>query len=451
MGKIASPKIVTPIPGPKAKKIMERHNRCVATSTHNPEHAPLVIESGKGVWFKDVDGNTILDFSTGIAVLNTGIRHPEVQKAVEGQLNRIWHGAGTDYYNLEQVELAEELEKVAPGNFDKKTFLSNSGTESVEAAIKILKWSTQRKLFLGFMGAFHGRSFGSLGLTASKPVHRSRMFSVMPGVHHVPFPNPYRNTWKIDGYEKPDDLVNRVIEYIEEDMFGHYVPAEEVAGIFFEPIQGEGGYVVPPKNFFKELKKLADKHGIKLVSDEVQMGMGRTGKMFSVEHFGIEPDILCIAKALGSGIPIGATVFRKELDFGVSGVHSNTYGGNMLACAAALATIKVIKNGLVQNAAKMERLFRERLQGLKDKYEIVGDFRGLGLAWGVELVKNRKTKGYARDAREKILLEALRNGLALLGCGASTIRLIPALCITEEEAKIGLDIFERAVAKVGKK
>ncbi|MGQ9641950.1 MAG: acetyl ornithine aminotransferase family protein [Candidatus Bathycorpusculaceae bacterium] len=445
------PKIVTQIPGPKAKKIIEKHHRYIATTTNDPEYAPLVIDSGEGVWFKDVDGNVILDFSSGISVLNTGIRHPEVQKAIEEQLNKIWHAAGTDYYNLKQVELAEELEKITPGNFEKKTFLSNSGTESIEAALKISKWSTQRKLFLGFIGAFHGRTFGSMSFTASKPTHRSRQFPTMPGVEHVPYPNPFRNPWNIDGYENPDELVNKVIDYIEEYMFNHYVPADEVAAILFEPFQGENGYIFPPKNFLKELKKLANKHGIKLIADEVQSGMGRTGKMFAVEHYGVAPGIICLAKALGSGIPIGATVFRKELDFGVPGVHSNTYGGNMVACAAALATIKVIKDGLVQNAAKLEKLFKERLQEMHDKYEIIGDVRGLGLAWGVEFVKDRRTKEYATEAREEILLEALKNGLALLGCGKSSIRLIPPLCITEEEAKIGLDIFEKAIVTVAKK
>jgi 4-aminobutyrate aminotransferase len=285
-----------------------------------------------------------------------------------------------------------------------------------------------------------------MSFTASKPHHRSRMFPVMTGVEHVPYPNPYRNPWHIDGYEQPDELVNRAIEYIDEYVFNHYVPADEVAAILLEAVQGEGGYVVPPKNFLRELKKLADQHDIKLIDDEIQMGMGRTGKMFAIEHFGVAPDILCTAKALGSGIPIGATVFRKELDFGISGVHSNTYGGNMIACAAALATIKVIKGGMVQNAAKLGRLFKERLEEMQDKYKTIGDVRGLGLAWGVEFVKDRKTKEYAKEPREKILLEALKNGLALLGCGTSSIRLIPALNITEEEAKIGLDIFEKAIA-----
>jgi len=442
---LSYPKIVVIPPGPKAKEIMERHHKYIATTTIDPEYAPLVIESGEGVWLKDVDGNVFLDFSSGISVLNAGIRPLEVQKAIEDQLNKIWHAAGTDYYNEKQVALAEKLEEIAPGGFEKKTFLSNSGTESIEAALKISRWSTQRKLFLGFIGAFHGRTYGSMSFIASKRVQRSRQFPTMPGVYHVPYANPYRNPWHIDGYQNPDELVNRVMEYIEEYLFQRYVPPEEVASIVFEPFQGEGGYIFPPKNFFRELKKLADKNDIKLVADEIQSGMGRTGKMFAVEHFGVSPDILCVAKALGGGIPIGATVFRKEMDFGVPGVHSNTFGGNMVACAAALATIKTLENGLVENAAKLGSLFKEKLQEIYDRYEVVGDVRGMGLAWGVDFVKDRKTKEYARERRDKILLECLKRGLALLGCGTSTIRLIPPLCITEEQAKTGLDIFEEGI------
>ena len=439
------PKILTPIPGPKAKEVIERHQKYIATTTNDPNFAPLVIESGEDVWLKDVDGNIFLDFSSGISVLNAGIRNPEVQRAIEEQLKKIWHAAGTDFYNEKQVELAEKLDEITPGNFEKKTFLSNSGTESVEAALKISRWSTKRKLFIGFIGAFHGRTYGSMSFIASKPVQRSRQFPTMPGVYHVPFANPYRNPWHIDGYGEQDELVNRVIEYVEEYLFHHYVPPKEVASIIFEPIQGEGGYIVPPKNFFKELKKLADRYDIKLVADEIQSGMGRTGKMFAVEHFGVTPDIICLAKSLGDGIPIGATVFKKEMDFGVPGVHSNTFGGNMVACVAALANIKTLENGLIENAAKLEGLFKERLQEMYDKYEIIGDVRGLGLAWGVEFVKDRKTKEYAKGNRNKILFECLKRGLALLGCGKSSIRLIPPLCITEERAKIGLEIFEKGI------
>ncbi len=448
MEEVRKPKVKLPLPGPKGQAIIKRHQGYVATTTHDPEFLPLVIDSGEGVWFKDVDGNIFLDFSTGIGVLNAGIRNPEVQAAIEKQLKKIWHAAGTDYYNEKQVKIAEELNRITPGDFDKKTFLSNSGTESIEAALKISRWSTQRKLFISFIGAFHGRTHGAMSLGSSKPSHRSRQFPTMPGAYLVPFADPYRNPWRVDGYENPDELVNRVLEYIDQYLFQRYVPPEEVAAIFIEPLQGEGGYVIPPKNFIKELKKLADIHDIKIVADEIQSGMGRTGKMFAMEHFGVAPDIMCIAKALGDGIPIGATVYRKEMDFGSPGVHSNTYGGNFIACAAALATISALENGLVTNAAKMESLYRERLEEMKEKYQIIGDVRGLGLAWGVDFVKDRKTKAYARGAVDKLLLEALRMGLALLPCGKSTIRLIPPLCITEEQSKIGLDIFEEAITKI---
>ncbi|AFK22901.1 acetyl ornithine aminotransferase family protein [Pyrococcus sp. ST04] len=442
---------VKEIPGPKAKKVIEEHHKYMATTTNDPNEYFLVIEKAEGVYWIDVDGNVILDFSSGIGVMNVGLRNPKVIEAIKKQLDLVLHAAGTDYYNPYQVELAKKLAEIAPGDVERKVFLSNSGTEANEAALKIAKWSTNRKMFIAFIGAFHGRTHGTMSLTASKPVQRSRMFPTMPGVEHVPYPNPYRNPWHIDGYENPDELINRVIEYIEEYLFEHYIPAEEVAGIFFEPIQGEGGYVVPPKNFFKELKKLADKYGILLIDDEVQMGMGRTGRMWAIEHFGIVPDIVTVAKALGGGIPIGATIFRKDLDFQVSGVHSNTFGGNAVAAAAALAVIEELENGLIENAQKLEPLFRERLEEMKEKYEIIGDVRGLGLAWGVEFVKDRKTKEYATKERNEIVVEALKRGLALLGCGKSAIRLIPPLIISEEEAKIGLDIFEEAIKVVSEK
>ncbi|MDI3475645.1 MAG: 4-aminobutyrate aminotransferase [Thermococcaceae archaeon] len=441
---------VKEIPGPKARKIIEEHHKYMATTTNDPNEYFLVIERAEGNYWIDVDGNRVLDFSSGIGVLNVGLRNPKVVEAVKKQLDLVIHAAGTDYYNPYQVALAKKLAEIAPGDVERKVFLSNSGTEANEAALKIAKWSTNRKLFIAFIGAFHGRTHGTMSLTASKPVHRSRMFPTMPGVEHIPYPNPYRNPWHIDGYENPDELVNRVIEYLEDYLFAHYVPPEETAAIVFEPIQGEGGYVVPPKNFFKELKKVADKYGILLIDDEVQMGMGRTGKMWAIEHFGIVPDIVSVAKALGGGVPIGATIFRKDLDFGISGVHSNTYGGNALACAAALTVIDELQNGLIENARKLEPLFRERLEEMKEKYEIVGDVRGLGLAWALEFVKDRKTKAYASEERNRIVVEALKRGLATLGCGKSALRLIPPLTIDEEEAKIGLDILEEAIKAVSR-
>jgi 4-aminobutyrate aminotransferase len=323
-------------------------------------------------------------------------------------------------------------------------FFCNSGTEANEAAIKVLRHSTGRKYFIAFIGAFHGRTMGSLSLTASKPIHKKGYIPMMGGVVHVPYPNPYRNPWHIDGYEHPDELINRVIEYIEYWMLQHFVPADEVAGIFFEPIQGEGGYIVPPKNFFNELYKLAKKYGIMLVDDEVQMGLGRTGKMFAIEHFGIAPDVITLAKALGGGaIPIGATIYRAELDF-APGAHSNTFGGHALASMAALKTIEIIEK-LLPHVSELEKVFRERLAELKEKYQSVGDVRGLGLAWGIEFVKDRKTKEHDVKTRDKVVREALKKGLILLPCGKSSIRIAPPLIISEEEAKIGLDILDKAI------
>ncbi len=439
------PMIKVEPPGPRAKEVMEKHSKYIATTTHDPEFLPLVIERGEGVWLVDVDGNVYLDFSSGVSAANLGYpTHPEVKKAILEQLEKIAHAAGTDFYNPYQVMLAEKLTSIAPGDFEKKVFYSNSGTEANEAAIKIARFSTGKKYFIAFIGAFHGRTMGSLSLTASKPIHKKRFYMTMPGVVHVPYPNPYRNPWNIDGYEHPDELVNRVIEYIEYWVLEHFVPPDEVAAIFFEPIQGEGGYVVPPKNFFIELKKLADRHGILLVDDEVQMGLGRAGKMFAIEHFGIAPDIITMAKSLGGGVvPIGATIFRKDLDL-EPGAHSNTFGGHALATIAALKTIEITEK-LLPNIEKLDKLFRERLSEMKEKYPAIGDVRGLGLAWGIEFVKDRKTKEHDPKTRNRVLYQALKRGLVLLGCGKSTIRLIPPLIITEEQAKIGLDILEEAI------
>ncbi len=438
---------ITP-PGPRAKEVIERHRKFVATTTHDPEFLPLVIERGEGVWLVDVDGNVYLDFSSAIAASNLGYpTHPEVAKAVEEQLRVLAHAAGTDFFNPYQVALAEKLASIAPGDFDKKVFFCNSGTEAVEAAIKIARFGTGRKYFVSFIGAFHGRTMGSLSLTGSKPIHKKRFFPTMPGVIHVPYPNPYRNPWNIDGYEHPDELVNRVIEYIEYWVLEHLAPSDEVAAIVFEPIQGEGGYVVPPKNFFVELRKLANRYGILLIDDEVQMGMGRTGKMFAIEHFGIAPDIITLAKSLGGGaVPIGATIFRADLDL-EAGAHSNTFGGHALACVAALKSVEVTEK-LLPNVAKLEPIFRERLNEIRDRYDRVGDVRGIGLAWGIEFVKDRRTKEHDVKTRNRVLYEALKRGLVMLGCGKSAIRIIPPLIIEEEQAKIGLDILEEAIKAV---
>ncbi|MCS7112303.1 MAG: acetyl ornithine aminotransferase family protein [Ignisphaera sp.] len=439
------PIVNIPPPGPKASKIIEKHKRYIATTTHDPKHLPLVIDRGEGVWLYDVDGNTYLDFASSISASNLGYpTHPDVREVAIEMLQRLGHAAGTDFYNPYQIMLAEKLTSIAPGSFSKKVFLCNSGTEANEAAIKLARFSTRRKYFIAFIGAFHGRTMGSLSLTASKPIQKKWFFPTMDGVIHVPFPNPYRNPWGIDGYEYPDELVGRVIEYIDYWVLQHYVPSDEVAAIFFEPILGEGGYVVPPKNFFIELKKLAEKYGIILVDDEVQMALGRTGKMLSIEHFNISPDVISMAKSLGGGVvPIGATIYRAELDF-ESGAHSNTFGGHALTSMVALKTIDVTERYL-SNVVKLERLFAEKLHEFKERYGVIGDVRGLGLAWGIEFVKNAKTKEHDIDARNRVLYEALKRGLVILGCGKSSIRIAPPIIISEEEAKVGLEILERAL------
>ncbi len=439
-------KVIPGSPGTKSREWIEKHHKYVATTTHDPEHLPLVIEKGEGFWLYDVDGNRYLDFSSGISVNNLGYpSHPEVIKAVEEQLHKLGHAAGTDFYNPYQVMLAEKLVSIMPGDFEKKVFYANSGAEANEAALKLVKQATGKKFIIAFLGAFHGRTFGALSLTASKTVHRKSFFPWMPGVIHVPYPNPYRNPWGIDGYEEPVELVNRVIEYIEEYILEKLIPPDEVAAVFAEPIQGEGGYVVPPKEFFPELRKLLDKYGVLLVDDEVQMGLGRTGEMLAIKHFKVIPDVVSLAKALSGGlIPIGATIYRSDLDFKEPGMHSNTYGGNTLAAVAAYKTIEVIEK-LLPNVKKLEPLFKETLNEWKEKYEFIGDVRGLGLAWAIEFVKDRKTKEPDTNRRNKIIYEALKKGLVLLGCGKSAIRLIPPLIIDEEHAKIGLEILEKAI------
>ncbi|OYT48421.1 aspartate aminotransferase family protein [Thermoplasmatales archaeon ex4484_36] len=395
-----------------------------------------------------MDGNLYIDFTSGIGVLNTGFSHPEIVKAVKEQVEKLVHFAGTDFYYRVQVDLAEKLTQITPGDYEKKVFFTNSGTESVEAAIKLTRWSTQRKRFIAFLGAFHGRTMGSLSLTASKTVHRARFFPTMEGVTHIPYAYCYRCPYR----QEYPSCGMYCAKILEELYFETAVPPEEVAAIFVEPVQGEGGYIVPPKEFIPELKRIAERHGILLVDDEVQAGFGRTGKFFAVEHYGVVPDVITTAKALGSGYPIGAIIFRKELDFGVQGAHSNTYGGNLVASTAALKTIEVIeKERLVERSRRLGELMRKRLMEMQEKHELIGDVRGLGLMQATELVKDRRTKEYAPKEREMVVEEALKRGLILLPAGRSAIRYIPPLVIEEEHLNAGLDVLDEAFSAVEKK
>ncbi|MEM1612501.1 MAG: acetyl ornithine aminotransferase family protein [Desulfurococcaceae archaeon] len=435
-------------PGSKSKYWIEEHYKHIATTTHDPEILPLVIERAEGAWIYDVDGNRYLDFSSAISVCNLGYpTHPEVKKVVFEQLEKLAHGAGTDFFNPYQVELAKRLVAITPGSMPKKVFFANSGTEANEAAIKLVRQATGKKFIIAFYGGFHGRTMGTLATTASKSVQKKGVFPWMPGVVHVPYPNPFRNPWHVDGYEQPGELVNRVLEFIEEYVFDKLVPPEEVVATISEPIQGEGGYVVPPSTFFSELKKLLDRYGVLLIDDEVQMGLGRAGRMFAIEHFNTVPEVITLAKALSGGvIPIGATIFKADLDFRQPGVHSNTFGGHALACMVALKTIEIVER-LLPHVQALEKIFREELLPLKEKFERVGDVRGIGLAWGVEFVADKKSKRPDAMTRGKVVKTALEKGLVMLPCGKSAIRLIPPLTISEEEAKIGLEIFKQAVAE----
>ena len=433
---------VTP-PGPEAKKIIEMDEKYLVTSTKS---LPIVAKRGYGSFLEDVDGNVYLDFSTGISVNNLGHIHPKVKKAVEEQLDKLWHFAGTDFYYDEQVKAARALTEVTPGKFSKKVFFANSGTEANEAAIKISKAFTKKQQFISFIGGFHGRSQGSLSLTASKPIQKKGFFPTMPGVEHAPFPNPYRNPFGIDGYEEPEELENRVIDFIDKYMLKTYVPAENLAAFVVEPIQGEGGYIVPPKNFHKKLKKLADENNVLVVMDEVQTGFGRTGKFFASEHFGVEPEIISVAKAIASGIPMGGVIVNSRLDFSEPSLHSNTFGGNALASAACVATVNTIREEkLLDNATKQGEYFKRRLNEIAEKDESVGDVRGMGLMLALDFVKDRKTREPNAKMRDRVELKSLENGLILLSTGLSAIRIIPPLNVTSEEIDMSMECLEKAI------
>jgi 4-aminobutyrate aminotransferase len=436
------PKLTTPIPGPKSRAVVERDDLVISKSY--TRSYPLVAERGEGAIVYDPDGNAFLDFCAGIAVVATGHCHPRVVQAIQEQATRLIHMSGTDFYYENMVQLAERLTSIVPIPGPGRVYFGNSGTEAVEAAIKLSRYHTKRGQFIAFVGAFHGRTMGSLSLTGSKYVQKKGFFPTMPGVHHVPYAYCYRCTYG----QEPETCAVECVQAIETDLFRTRVAPDEVAAIFVEPVQGEGGYVVPPKKFLEELRKLADRHGILLIFDEVQSGMGRTGKMFAAEHFGVSPDVMTLAKGIASGMPLGATVARAELLSWPPGAHASTFGGNPVAVAAALTTLELLEQELVDNAARMGERLMARLRDLPRRCPIVGEVRGLGLMIGIELVRDQATKERAPDLRDRLVDLCFQRGLLLLGSGPNTIRICPPLVITAEQADFAAETIEECLGRV---
>lgn len=431
----------TTLPGPKAAELIQRDQAVISPSY--PRGYPFVMDHGRGVEVWDVDGNRFLDFSAGIAVVSTGHSHPQVVKAIQEQAEKFIH-ISSDFYHPKWIELAEKINSIAPFKEDAVSFMTNSGTESVESAIKLARHHTKRTEFIGFLGGFHGRTMGAVTLTASKSSYHRGFFPLMNGVVHAPFPDPYH---RILASNEGEDYGETAVRYIEDEILGRILPADAVAGIIVEPIQGEGGYIVPPAGFFPSLRALCDRHGILLIVDEVQAGVGRTGKWWSIENFGVEPDIFCTAKGIASGMPLGIMAARKSIVNWPRGSHGNTFGGNPISCAASLATLDLIEREYKQNAVTLGEFTLGKLREIQSRHPSMGDVRGIGLMIGVEFVNDRETHEPAINLRDRIVDLAFEEGLLTLGCGRSVIRVSPPLCTTQTEMEESLDIFERAITR----
>jgi 4-aminobutyrate aminotransferase len=437
------PNIRTPLPGPKAKALIERDGAVVSPSY--TRGYPLAIARGYGSMVEDVDGNVFLDCAAGIAVNSTGHSHPDVVRAITDQAGKFLHMSGTDFYYEPQVRLAEELSAISPIAGGSRSFFGNSGTEAVEACLKLARYSTGRQNLIAFFGGFHGRSMGSLALTASKAIQRRGFGPLLPGVYHAPYADCYRCPLGL----KPESCAAECLDFIDHQLFVHLVSPDEVAAIVVEPIQGEGGYVVAPDQFLQRLRELTTTHGILLVDDEVQSGMGRSGRMFAIEYAGVEPDMVAVAKGIASGLPLGVAVARKGLMAWPPGSHASTFGGNPVSCAAAIATIQLLKRELMKNTADVGAHLKAGLAALMDKHQIIGDVRGRGLMVGVELVRDRQTKERATRERDAVVSAAFARGLLLLGAGKNAIRFSPPLVLTREQADVAVKIFDEALTEVG--
>ncbi|MBV9121960.1 MAG: acetyl ornithine aminotransferase family protein [Planctomycetes bacterium] len=426
------PAIQTELPGPRAQVLLERDHRFMSPSYTRVY--PLVVARGSGAVIEDLDGNLFLDFTAGIAVTSTGHCHPHVVQAIQEQAALLIHMSGTDFYYEPQIDLAQRLAESAPGHSPKRVFYTNSGAEALEAALKLARWHTGRSRAIAFLGAFHGRTYGAMSLSGSKLVHRRGFSPLVPDIHHVPYPR---------GPEVRNDphAGRRFVENIEETLLARTAPPEEVAAIFVEPIQGESGYHVPPPDFLPALREMCDRLGMLLVADEVQSGMGRTGKLYAVEHWGVEPDIICLAKGIASGMPLGAIIAKDEVMDWPSGSHASTFGGNPVSCRAALATLDLLAEGYTANAAQRGEQLRQGLHKLRRLHPEIGDVRGLGLMVAMDLVKNGDPTKPDPAQRDAVVQTAYRHGLLLLGCGESAIRFCPPLCISADQVETALTIL----------
>jgi 4-aminobutyrate aminotransferase len=443
-----APHITTPLPGPKAAEIIAR-DRTFVSPSYTRDY-PFVMARGEGAVVEDVDGNVFLDCAAGIAVNSTGHAHPDVVRAITEQAQKYLHMSGTDFYYEPQVQLAEELAKIVPVAGDTgqvRSFFGNSGAEAVEASLKLARYSTKRFNIIAFLGSFHGRTLGALAATSSKYVQRRGFGPMMPGVYHAPYANCYRCPVGL----KPDTCQAECLGFVEDQILIHLVSPDEVAAVLVEPIQGEGGYVVPAPQFHQRLRELTKKHGILLIVDEVQSGMGRTGRMFACEHFGLDADIVAIAKGIASGMPLGVTAARADVMTWPPGAHASTFGGNPVSAAAALATIKILKDGLVRNAEVVGDHLLGRLRSLMDKHALIGDVRGKGLMIGVELVRVRVTKERADTERNRLVQEMFQRGVLILGAGRNAIRFAPPMVMTKDQADTVVTIFDQSLTAISSK
>lgn len=430
------PHLVTSLPGPRASELIAR-DQAVMSPSYTRGY-PLTVKRAEGAMIEDLDGNRFLDFNAGIAVCATGHCHPRVVRAIQEQAATLLHYSGTDFYYENMVTLAEKLSALVPGGGPRRVYFGNSGTEAIEASLKMARYHTGRDKFIAFLGGFHGRTMGSLSLTGSKSVQKKGFGPLLSGVTHIPYANCYRCN-----YGKQVETCNvECVKVIEDQLIRHILPANEIAGIIAEPVQGEGGYVVPPQKFVDELQAVAAKYKIPIIWDEVQAGMGRTGKMFAVEHFGVNPDILALAKGIASGLPLSAVVTKPEWMQWTPGAHASTFGGNPVAIASSLATIELLEEELMENARKLGEHMLERMRAWPRRFAHVGRVQGFGLMIGFELVKDQASKERYPELRDRIEQAAFQRGLLILGCGPNSIRLCPPLTISKDQAVFALDTLE---------